>query len=75
MLVNFFTKPLQGSIFWRLRKVIMGWADVEILKDFVPPPQKYCVKNHVSSDKTENLQKATYIHIVTGYQIRKIDGS
>ena len=31
MLADFFTKPLQGSLFLRLREVIMEWAHVEIL--------------------------------------------
>jgi hypothetical protein len=31
MLADFFTKPLQGSLFERLRKVLMGYAHIDTL--------------------------------------------
>ena len=40
MLADFFTKPLQGSLFLCLRVVIMRWVHVDILQDYVPPPKK-----------------------------------
>ena len=55
LLTDFFTKPLQGSLFWSLREVIMGWVHVDILKDYVPPPKKESVENNVSGDEPETL--------------------
>ena len=40
MLTEFFTKPLQGSLFRRLREVIMGWAHIDILQDYFSPENK-----------------------------------
>ena len=74
MLANFFTKPLQGSLFQRLREVIMGWKHVNILQDYVPHPKKERNENHVSGDKSETLQKANYVQFVTGDRIVKTDG-
>ena len=37
----------------------MGWAHVKILQDYVPPPKKERVENHVSEDESETSQKAT----------------
>ena len=66
MIADFFTKPLQGSLFWRLREAIMRWVHVDILQDYVPSPKKERVKNHVSGDEPEIEQKV----IVSGSQIR-----
>ena len=33
MLVDFFTKPLQGAVFHKFRNVIMGWKTIESLKE------------------------------------------
>ena len=75
ILANLFTKPLQGSLVWRLIEVIMVWLHVEILQDYVLPPKKEQVENYVSGDESEILHKATYSHIITGGGIRKTDGS
>ena len=32
MLADFFTKPLQGSLFKKFKSVIMGWTDIDTLK-------------------------------------------
>ena len=53
----------------------MGWAHVDILKDYVPPPNKESVENNVSGDEPETFQKATYVQVVTGNRIGKIDGT
>ena len=34
MLADFFTKPLQGTLFHRLRAVVMGWEPIETLQSF-----------------------------------------
>ena len=75
MLADFFTKPLQGSLFWRLKEFIMGWAHANILQDYVPPSKKERVENHFSGDKSETSQKATYVQVVAGNQIGKTDGT
>ena len=47
MLADYFTKPLQGSLFLRLREVVMGWTHVDTLQNCAPPPKKERVKNHI----------------------------
>ena len=74
IITDLFTKPLQGSLFWRPREVIMGWVHINILQDYVPPPYKEPVENHVSGDKPDTSQKATYVQIVTGDLIQKENG-
>ena len=54
MLADYFTKPLQGELFRRLRRVIMGWDPIEILNTFVIPTDKERVENDVSGDITNN---------------------
>ena len=51
MISDFFTKPLQGSLFWRLGEVNMGRVHVNILQDYIPPPKKYLVENHVFGEE------------------------
>ena len=75
MLADFFTEPFRGSLFRLLREVIMVLLHVDILQDYVPPPNKERVENHVSGDKPGTSQKATYAQIVTGNRIGKTDGS
>ena len=75
MLADFFNKPLQGSLFWSFREVIMGWAHIDILQDYVPPPKKERVENNVSGDEPEIEQKVTYAQIITGSLIGSADGS
>ena len=52
----------------------MGWVHINILQDYVPPPYKEPVENHVSGDKPDTSQKATYVQIVTGDLIQKENG-
>ena len=35
MLADYFTKPLQGSLFNRFREIIMGWKHIDTLKTFL----------------------------------------
>ena len=53
----------------------MGWAHINILQDYFPLPNKERVENHVSGDKPENLNKATYIQVLTWNQIGKKYGT
>ena len=66
MLANFFTKRFQGTLFWRLREVIVVWVHVDILQDYAPPTRKERVENYVAGDEPEIEQKITYANIVTG---------
>ena len=75
MLADFFTKPLQGSLFRRLIEVITVWVHVDILQYYDPPPKKERFENHVSGDKPKIDQKVTYAQIITGSRIRGADGS
>ncbi len=49
MLADFFTKPLQGSLFYRMRDVIMGVKHINSLKDDLPPSAKERVENSMRS--------------------------
>ena len=51
----------------------MLWTHIDTLQNYSPHPNKNSVGNKVSGDKTEILQKATYVQIITGYQIGRID--
>ena len=51
MIADFFTETLKGKLFWHLREVIMGWAHIDILQGYVPPPKKKLVENNVSGDE------------------------
>ena len=40
MLADFFTKPLQGALFRRLREVIMGRKHLRSLSEFITPKER-----------------------------------
>ena len=33
MLADFFTKPLQGNLFKKFRRVVMGWDPISVLQE------------------------------------------
>ena len=53
MLADFFTKPLQRSLFRKFRNVIMGYKPIDTLK--VPHPNKEYVGN-------KKMSKITKVH-------------
>jgi hypothetical protein len=71
MLADYFTKPLQGALFRKLRRVIMGMDPVSVLdgidfsalspKERVDNPPK---ENHRFGDG--RLDKRTYAGVVSG---------
>jgi hypothetical protein len=72
MLADFFTKPLQGSLFRKFREVILGHKHIDSLKQSVPTPSQERVgdenmRNDVSVQKTDGfshgLTRATYAAI------------
>ena len=72
MLVDFFTKPLQGSLNRKFREVILGHKHIDSLKPPVPTPSQERVgdqnmRNDVSVQKTDGfshgLTRATYAAI------------
>ena len=50
MLADFFTKPLQGSLFNKMRDVIMGKKHINSLRDELPPSAKERVENSMRSE-------------------------
>ena len=42
MLADYYTKPLQGSRFRKMRDVIMGFQGIETLYDLMPKNQGAC---------------------------------
>ena len=69
MLADYFTKPLQGSLFRRFREVIMGWNHIDTLKTFLKST-KECVgnggndKSNEFSDTKTIIKKVTYADAV-----------
>ena len=55
MLADFFTKPLQGSLFRKVRDVIMGQhKHTDSLKETVPAPFQECVGKDNLLDNVRN---------------------
>jgi len=46
MLADFFTKPLNGSLFQKFRDVILGYKPVSSLQEILPPDFKEHVGNN-----------------------------
>jgi hypothetical protein len=53
MLADFFTKPLQGSLFRRLREAVMGRMHIDTLKDIVSAKSQERVGEGVTEEKSE----------------------
>ena len=53
MLADYFTKPLQGALFNKLRRVIMGWDHISTLK------KKRNVSTPVSEERVGNVPDST----------------
>jgi len=57
MLADFFTKPLQGSLFKRFKRVIMGLDHVSTLWKGESSPTEERVENNTKSVLKSSLQK------------------
>jgi hypothetical protein len=55
MLADYFTKPLQGSLFHKMRRVVMGWDHIDTLQNDNPSPMP-----------EERVEKPSYAQIVAG---------
>jgi hypothetical protein len=55
MLADFFTKPLQGSLFRRLREAVMGWMHINTLKDIVSAKSQERVGESIAEEKSETV--------------------
>ena len=56
MLADYFTKPLQGELFRRYRRVIMGWDHIDVLKLFL---SKRNSKSVISKERVGKLIEKT----------------
>ena len=76
MLADYFTKPLQGKLFHNMRRVIMGWDHISILKTYLSSTSKKRVGISVDEDKInttkneeklprQNMNHATYAQVLT----------
>jgi hypothetical protein len=63
MLADFFTKPLRGSLYRRLKAVVMGHKHIDTLKEFPPVAPQERVE---VSMNTENCESATNGQNVNG---------
>ena len=52
MLADYMSKPVQGSLFIRFRRVIMGWAHISTLYDPASPNEE-----RVENKPSQNIQK------------------
>ena len=50
MLADFFTKPLQGSLFHKFRDVVLGYKHIDALTQSVPISTEERVENRVETD-------------------------
>ena len=69
MLADYFTKPLQGSLFKRFREVIMGWKHIDTLKTFIKSTKERVGnsgndKSGEFSDNVTTIKKVTYADVV-----------
>ena len=71
MLADFFTKPLQGSLFRKFREVILGHQHINTLKPSAPSPSQErvgepIIRNGAGGQKTDvrtqQSTRATYAH-------------
>jgi hypothetical protein len=54
MLADFFTKPLQGSLFRKFRKVILGRKHIDSLKQSKPTPSQERVGRNILQEIMRN---------------------
>jgi hypothetical protein len=59
MLVDYFTKPLQGKAFKVYRDVVMGHKHINSLNDLVPSRIKECVENRNVNENEEIIHEGT----------------
>jgi len=66
MLADYFTKPLQGGLFRKLRRIIMGWGHLTALedKDNVSASEERVVE--LSSDESTENRNVSWVDIVKG---------
>jgi hypothetical protein len=84
-LADFFTKPLNGSLFRKFRDVILGYKPVSSLREIMPADveehvgnndQRLLGKHNVSQSETSIYRGATRdVAIVAGKDSRKINTS
>jgi hypothetical protein len=63
MLADFFTKPLQGNLFRRLREVIMGRKHIDNLKEFTSAKSQERVGKDIVSVKDETMADVRSSHV------------
>ena len=51
MIADFFTKPLQGSLFRKMRDVVLGYKHIEEIDDDGGSSVEERVRNQVKQDK------------------------
>ena len=82
MIADFFTKPLQGTLFWKLRDVVMGYKHINSLHESNGESSaKKCVRNETKTEEEmvmvannslsvvkvkKDSKKMTWAEVVTG---------
>ena len=73
MIADYFTKPLQGTLFRKFREVIMGWKHISTLEEFLPANKERLGNNEdieqkeiieKKEEKEKKIKKVTYADIV-----------
>ena len=67
MLADFFTKPLQGALFTKFRKVLMGWEHINTLKK----PSEYDLKERVGTSNNYEIVSSNSIRKKTDKKVGK----
>jgi len=66
MVADYFTKPLQGGLFRKLRRIIMGWDRITALEDkgHVSASEEHVVE--LSNDESMENKIVSWVDIVKG---------
>ena len=66
MLADYYTKPLQGELFRRFRRVLMGWDHIDTLRQFLEQ-SKERVGNVDFHPKLKKELKPSYADVTRSY--------
>jgi hypothetical protein len=71
MLADFYTKPVQGSLFKAFRAVIMGWKPIEYLKSYLTSSEERVeVQNENGANEAKNIK--SYADVVKNGEQHKM---
>jgi hypothetical protein len=69
MIADFFTKPLQGALFRKLRGIVMGHAHISTLWDATSPTPQECV----GRDDNGNIDNEPVVNVQDVQRLKKVE--